>query len=260
YISTGLRTNKFGLDPRNALKALNISKEFRFLKVNGLHIHIGSQIESIEPFVKVANFLKDFVRKARKIVADIEFADLGGGFGINYRENRKKTGSFSFNFDELSRILNTAVKELDVKLIIEPGRAITGNSGIFITRVLYVKQNFEKKFIIVDGGMSHLIRPSLYSAFHEIKPLINYEASEDTYDIVGPICESGDFLGKDRRLPEPKPGDYLAVFDTGAYGYSLSSNYNLQFKPPEIIVEGNSFFVSRRRENYRDLLHLFQPQ
>jgi len=248
YIATGKGETKFGLDFETVHKIFNSRWRYPNLNLVGVHIHIGSQILNAEPFEsaikKTLEFLKTFN-------IEVEYLNIGGGLGIVYSmENPQTAKAFAGSILPLLR-------KSKLKLILEPGRFISGNSGILVTRVLYNKRTPRKKFVIVDGAMSDLIRPSLYEAYHKIVPVSMREDFSDTAektDVVGPICESGDFLGKDRLMPHLRHGDLLAVMGSGAYGFTMSSNYNSRPRSSEVMVKGNKFYVIRRPEKYSDLV------
>jgi len=248
YIATGKGETKFGLDFETVHKIFNARWRYPNLNINGVHIHIGSQIEDGSPFEKAIRKVLDFLKTHR---IDADYFNIGGGLGIIYSiENPQTAKSFAMKVMPL-------LKRSRLKIILEPGRFISGNSGILVTRVLYAKRTPRKKFLIVDSGMSDLIRPSLYEAYHKIVPVSVAQNSSETAektDVVGPICESGDFLGKDRLLPGLTRGDLLAVMGAGAYGFTMSSNYNSRTRPSEVMVIGDDFYVVRRQETYKDLV------
>lgn len=248
YIATGKGETKFGLDFDTAHKIFNMRWKYPNLNINGVHVHIGSQILDAKPFEDAIEKVLEFL-KARKI--DVEYFNIGGGLGIIYSiENPQTAKSFA------KRVI-PLLKKSRLKIILEPGRFISGNSGVLVTRVIYTKRTPRKKFVIVDSGMSDLIRPSLYEAYHKIVPVKVAENSSETcekVDIVGPICESGDFLGKDRLLPQVFKNDLLAVMGAGAYGFTMSSNYNARPRPAEVMVIRKDFYIIRKHETYRDLV------
>ncbi|MCM8761374.1 MAG: diaminopimelate decarboxylase [Candidatus Omnitrophica bacterium] len=248
YITTGKGETKFGLDFETAHKIFNMRWRYPNLRIKGVHIHIGSQITDALPFQEAIRKVIDFLNSKR---IEIEYFNIGGGLGIIYSvENPQTAKSFA-------RKIIPLIKKMGVKVILEPGRFISGNSGILVTRVIYTKRTPRKKFVIVDGGMSDLIRPSLYEAYHKIVPVKVPHNSSDTaerVDVVGPICESGDFLGKDRLMPQVGRGDLLAVMGAGAYGFVMSSNYNSRPRPSEVMAMGKKFYIVRRHETYKDLV------
>ena len=247
FISTGKITNKFGIDFNNAYKILLLRNKFRNVKICGLHIHIGSQITESAPFVAAIKKVTDFIKKLESKSIKLEYLNIGGGLGIVYANETPQTAQVYAN--EVTPFL----KKTGLKIIMEPGRFIVGNAGILVTKVLYIKNTPKKKFIIVDGGMNDLIRPALYGAYHNILPLRKISKTEKV-DVVGPICESGDFLAKERLIAKVKEGDYLAVMSTGAYGFSMSSNYNSRLRAAEVMVMNNNVSVIRKRETYEDLI------
>ncbi len=249
YITTGKLTNKFGVDFSTAEDIFTLEGKFKHVKICGVHIHIGSQIIDGSAFVEAIGKVIVFISKLKTRGINIEYLNIGGGLGIIYQNENPQTA------DEFSRKVLPMLKSSGTKIIMEPGRFIIGSAAILAVKVLYVKKTPLKNFIIVDGGMNDLIRPSLYDAHHEIV-LLNAKHSAKTMkvDVVGPICESGDFFAKGRDLPEVKQGDYLAVMCTGAYGFSMSSNYNSRCRSAEILVKGNQAKVIRKRETWKDLI------
>ncbi len=246
HITTGGKTTKFGIDLLAAENIFDNSNRYRHLNIIGLHLHIGSQIEVAAPYIKAIKKVIAFIKDAR---IDVKTLNIGGGLGIIYSKEKPQTA------EEFADAVIPLLRQSGLRIILEPGRFIAGNSGILVTSVLYVKKTPSKRFIIVDAGMNDLIRPSLYEAYHEILPLLKRPgAPTETVDIVGPICESGDFLAKDRRLQEMRQGDILAVMSAGAYGFSMASNYNARPRPPEVMVINGRFYVIRRGERYEDLI------
>lgn len=250
YVTTGKRGTKFGLDFGTARIIFARQSEFPNLRLNGVHVHIGSQILSYSPFVRAFRKLLDFVRLLERNGRRIRFIDFGGGLGIIYGKERPQTAQ-----DFARRVLPLVrqFKSARYRIIFEPGRFIAGNSGIFVTKVIYVKKSNAKNFVIVDGGMNDLVRPALYGSYHEVVPLRRMGGKKILADVVGPVCESGDFFALDRALVEPKAGDYISFFGAGAYGFSMSSNYNARPRAAEVMVRGKKFEVVRRREVYSDL-------
>lgn len=248
YITTGKLTNKFGIDFRSAYQILMVRKALSRVRISGLHIHIGSQITQSAPFVAAITKMVTFIQGLRKKGIRLEFLNIGGGLGIVYNQEAPQTAvTFA------SKVI-PLLKRTGLKIILEPGRFIVGNAGVLVTRVLYLKSGPRKKFVIVDAGMNDLIRPSLYGAYHQILSLKKGPSVQEKVDVVGPICESGDFFAKERRLPRVKKGEYLAVMSAGAYGFSMASNYNSRRRPQEILVAGNKPFVIRKRESEEDLI------
>jgi diaminopimelate decarboxylase len=249
YISTGLKENKFGIPIEQALEHYQTAKNLSHVEVVGIHQHIGSQITEIQPFVDAIEKLVSFVKDLRSAGIRIQYINIGGGLGITYKDETPPLPK------ELAKAIQPLLKDCGCTLVLEPGRAIVGNAGVLVTSVLYHKESGEKRFLIVDAGMNDLIRPSLYEAYHEIKPVIEPASSHKAvYDVVGPICESGDYLAKDREMPEVQPGELLAVMSAGAYGFSMSSNYNSRVRVAEVMVKGKEYFVVRERETYNDLI------
>lgn len=251
YISTGLKKNKFGFDIRSALQEYRVARQLPHLEIMGIHIHIGSQIVEIAPFRDAFDRVISFIAELKREGIAIRYLDLGGGLGIPYKDEEPPTPK------DLAQALSSVASSLDCTFVLEPGRVIVGNAGILVTRVLYHKSTPEKHFLIVDAGMNDLIRPSLYGSYHGIQPVIRKGSSQPSSiiaDVVGPICESGDFLAKDRRLPEVAPGELLAVMTAGAYGFTMSSNYNARPRVAEVLVKGSEYRVIRQRETYADLV------
>jgi diaminopimelate decarboxylase len=216
----------------------------------GVHAHIGSQITQVTPFQASLAKLVPLVQALRQEGFKIQYLDIGGGLGIRYHEEGPPAPS------EYASALRPLLGALDCTIVMEPGRLLVGNAGLLLTRILYEKTNQEKKFLVVDGGMNDLIRPSLYDAYHAIVPIVPraHSQPESAVDVVGPICESGDFLAKDRCLPACQPGDLLAVLSAGAYGFAMASNYNARPRVPEVMVHGGQFAVVRARERFEDLI------
>lgn len=248
YISTGLRKNKFGISFKEALKVYERASGLRNIEVCGIDCHIGSQLTSLSPFVDSLRRLKELIWELKKKGIHIKYLDLGGGLGIRYNDENPP------HPDEYASAIIKEIDDMDLTIILEPGRIIMGNSGILITKVLYTKENEGKFFIIVDAAMNDLIRPSLYGSYHRIQPVVEKERDKIVADVVGPVCESGDFFAREREIPRMERGELLAIMSAGAYGFSMSSNYNSRRKVAEILVYGNRFFVIRKRETYRDLV------
>ncbi|MBU1727265.1 MAG: diaminopimelate decarboxylase [Candidatus Omnitrophica bacterium] len=260
YITTGKLTNKFGIDFKSALQILLMRKAFSNVKICGLHIHIGSQITEGEPYVAAISKVSDFIGKLKKKGIYLEFLNIGGGLGIVYNNETPQTA------EKFACKVLPLLKRTGLRIILEPGRFIIGNSGILATKVLYVKSTPKKKFVIVDAGMNDLIRPSLYEAYHQILPLRvtshpltslgvgKIRSPQEKVDVVGPICESGDFFAKERKMSPIKEGEYLAVMSAGAYGFSMSSNYNSRRRAAELLVADDKVFLIRKRESPEDLV------
>jgi len=253
YISTGLHKHKFGVPIAEARALYARAAKAQFLKVAGVSVHIGSQITDVSPFEETATRVADLVRNLRADGHTIDYVDTGGGLGIPYHEPGLE---FDKYVTQYAKAITTPLRDLNLHLLLEPGRAIVGPAGILLTTVLYKKENEGKSFLVVDAGMNDLIRPSLYGAHHEIVPVVQSDdvaLKTNTVDVVGPVCESGDFFARDRKLPEVEEGDLLAILDAGAYGMSLASNYNTRPRPAEVLVNSKSAKVIRRREKIRDL-------
>ncbi|MGB6941823.1 MAG: diaminopimelate decarboxylase [Bryobacteraceae bacterium] len=249
YISTGLRDHKFGIDIADAEAVYERARTFENLLLEGVSCHIGSQITDVAPLLEVFDKMIALVERLRARGLSIRSLDLGGGLGVAYKPS-DKTPSICEFIQAMCR--RTAGHGLEI--LIEPGRSIVAEAGVLLTRVLYRKSNGDRQFVIVDAAMNDLIRPALYQSHHEIIPLRRNEASTITADVVGPVCESGDFLARAREMPNVLPGDLLAVCTAGAYGFVASSNYNARPRPPEILVEGDRYRVIRQREKYDDLI------
>jgi len=250
YISTGLRQSKFGVPIQEARELYHSMRALPYLDPVGVHAHIGSQITQVAPFQASVAKLVPLVHALRQDGFNIQYLDIGGGIGIRYKDEGPPAPT------EYANTLRPLLGALACTVLMEPGRFLVGNAGSLVTRVLYEKANQDKKFLVVDGGMNDLIRPSLYNAYHTILPVVQRANGhpEVTLDVVGPICESGDFLAKDRSLPACQPGDLLAVLSAGAYGFAMASNYNARPRVPEVMVNGDQFAVVRARETYEDLI------
>jgi diaminopimelate decarboxylase len=251
YISTGLHKHKFGVPISLARELYAKISKSKYLQAAGVSVHIGSQIRDFSSFNAAMERVAALVRQLREAGHDIQYVDAGGGMGINYRDGSEDFASLAADY---AKAVSSPLQGLGVKLLLEPGRAVVGPAGVLLTRVIYRKTNGDKKFVIVDGAMNDLIRPSLYQAQHQIVPVASANAQSETVDVVGPICESGDFFARDRELPVTQEGDLLAILDAGAYGMVLASNYNTRPRPAEILVNGKSAKVIRRRETAADLM------
>ncbi|MCE5336248.1 MAG: diaminopimelate decarboxylase [Desulfobacteraceae bacterium] len=248
YISTGMNKNKFGIAIDTALKAYEQARALSNIEILGVDCHIGSQLTEVTPFVDALKRLRTLIGKLRKIGVAIRFLDLGGGLGIVYdQESPPQPREYA------DAILRELV-DIDCTLIFEPGRVIVGNAGILAVKVLYTKRTQTKNFVITDGGMNDLVRPSLYGSYHYIQTVMKSQRNTEIVDVVGPICESGDFLARDRGMPLPTAGEYLAVMSAGAYGFTMSSNYNSRPRAPEVLVNGSEYHLIRRRETWEDLV------
>lgn len=248
YITTGKAENKFGLDLARARAAYRKAVAMRRVRPVAVQMHIGSQIVETGPYVEALRKVLPLVRELLRAGVPLECLDIGGGLGIIYRDETPATA------DRFAAAVLPEIKGLGLKLVLEPGRFIAGNSGVLLTRVLYLKKGAARDFVIVDAAMNDLIRPSLYGAYHEILPVRKGRGREITADVVGPVCESGDFLAKDRAMREPRPDDLLAVMGAGAYGFSMSSNYNSRPRAAEVLVSGSRAWLVREREGYEDLV------
>jgi diaminopimelate decarboxylase len=253
YISTGLRKHKFGVPIGGARSLYAKASGARYLKVAGVSVHIGSQITEVAPFAEAVARVADLVRELRADGHKVDYLDTGGGLGIAYQAPEFRFAEYVAGY---ARAVTHPLRGLNVHLLLEPGRAIVGPAGVLLTSVLYKKENDGKRFLVVDAAMNDLIRPALYGAYHEIVPVVRSKdmwAEKEIVDVVGPVCESGDFFARDRELPYVEEGDLLAILDTGAYGMVLASNYNTRPRPAEILVHGKSVKVIRRREKVREL-------
>lgn len=247
YISTGLNENKFGVDIQTGKRMYIYAKNSQFLEPIGVHFHIGSQLTDLVPIAEAAGIVAELVRELKALEIDIKFFDIGGGLGIRYNDEQE------ISLYEYTQAVLSKLYALDITIICEPGRYIVGNSGVLVTSVLYEKFNRQKRFIVVDAAMNDLLRPSLYNAFHGVE-LFGRSGKESACDIVGPICESGDFLAKNIKLPLCESGDIIVIKSAGAYGFSMSSNYNTRSRCAEVAVCGTEHRLIRRRESFDDLV------
>ncbi len=247
YISTGLAKNKFGIPIETALDVYRQADGLSHINTVGVSCHIGSQLTDVSPFVESLQKVKGFVTALRDTGLDIKYIDLGGGLGITYDEETPPEPAV------YAKALEEELGDIGCTLILEPGRVIVGNAGILVTKVLYTKQG-GKKFTIVDAGMNDLTRPSLYGAYHKILPVVDYGQGVETGDVVGPICETGDFLAKEQEVPVSKSADLLAVMSAGAYGFTMSSNYNSRPRVAEVLVDGDKVHIIRKRETLEMLI------
>ncbi len=250
YISTGLHENKFGVDMDTAKRMYITAKNSSNLDPVGIHFHIGSQLTELEPIKEASEIVADMVRSLAAIDIDLKFFDVGGGLGVRYNDETTIEP-----YDYAQAILGT-LKGLDLTIVCEPGRFLTANAGYFLTKVLYEKVNGEKRFVVVDGAMNDLIRPSLYNAFHKVEVVGKKEENKTPADIVGPVCESGDFLAKEYPLPPLEHGDLLVLHSAGAYGFGMGSNYNTRGRSAEVVIENGKDRLVRKRENFEDLIAL----
>jgi diaminopimelate decarboxylase len=254
YISTGMKKAKFGVDIKRSLETYKKAMALRHIDVVGVDCHIGSQLTSVTPFVDALAKVREYLDRVlagemKKEGAQIRYLDLGGGLGINYHD---ETPPLPHDY---AKAIIDGLQGVDITLILEPGRVIVGNAGILLTEVQYIKETDTKKFVIVDAGMNDLIRPALYGSYQAIQPVMESKAEKIVADVVGPICESGDFLAKDREIARPRRNDLLAVMSAGAYGFTMASNYNSHPKPPEVLVDGDRYHIVRKRETLEDLIN-----
>ncbi len=248
YMATGLKKSKFGIPQSMAVDLYTKAAALKNIEVMGIDAHIGSQLTDITPFREAAERLANLVGDIRSKGIGIRFIDIGGGLGINYEDE------FPPDPSEWARMIVPVLNETGCSLIIEPGRSIVGNAGVLLARVLYIKDNGDKTFVITDAAMNDLMRPTLYGSHHTIMPVVRSSAERRVVDIVGPVCESGDFLAKDREIPLPRKGDILAVMSAGAYGMTMSSNYNSRPRAAEVMVSGKDAHSISRRETYEDMI------
>jgi len=248
YISTGMKKNKFGVDSRTAFEGYRAASLLANVDVVGIDCHIGSQITEVQPFGDALKSLISLIEDLRAAGITIRYLDMGGGLGITYADESPPHPG------EYARVIVDAVKERSLKLILEPGRVIVGNAGVLVAKVLYRKSGPAKNFVITDTGMNDLIRPTLYQAYHAIEPVVKTEDAPIVADVVGPICESGDFMAQDRQVPDARRGDLLAVMSAGAYGFVMSSNYCSRPRVAEVMVRDDKFHVVKARQTYEDLI------
>ncbi|MEK7306793.1 MAG: diaminopimelate decarboxylase, partial [Nitrospirota bacterium] len=248
YISTGLKKHKFGISIDRAMDEYKTASLLKNIDLVGVHKHIGSQMTEIEPFIDALKSIFFLAAGLKRSGIDIKYIDVGGGLGITYNDEEPPHPK------DLAEAIMPLIKDLGCEVILEPGRIIAGNAGILVSKVLYIKEGEGKRFIIVDAGMNDLIRPSLYEAYHEILPVVKDGRRKVVADIVGPICESSDFLAREREVNEFCPDELLAVMSAGAYGFTMSSNYNSRRRIPEVLVKGDRHYIVRTRERYEDLI------
>ncbi len=248
YISTGLKENKFGINVEKSLETYLLASKLKNLDIKGISCHIGSQLTKISPFIDALDRLKKLFGHLKAAGLKIRYLDLGGGLGITYDEESPPHPS------EYADAIIGASRDLSCTFILEPGRVIVGNAGILVTKVLYTKANEDKNFIIVDAGMNDLLRPSLYKSYHHVQPVQKTKRKEIIADVVGPICESGDYLARERRLQRFERDDLMAVMSAGAYGFTMASNYNSRPRAAEVLVMGDKFHIIRKREEYGELI------
>jgi len=248
YISTGLKNSKFGIPIEKVADEYAYARDLDNVQPVGVHCHIGSQIADVEPFKEAAEKMVSLTKSLKKDGINIEYLDMGGGLGISYDNEKPPTP------DTYADVIKNAMKGTDLKLILEPGRNIAGNAGALVTKVVYTKLGAGGHFTVADAAMNDLSRPSLYGSYHEILPVDEHDSEKRESSLVGPICESGDFLAKDRLLPDVRQDDLIAVMSAGAYGFTMSSNYNTRPRVPEILVDNNKYYIIRRRETLQDLV------
>ncbi len=249
YIETGSKTSKFGLDKESVSKISELSKNNEYINIKAVACHIGSQISDENLILKSLIYIKEIADQLNGEGHELNYLDIGGGLGIQYKDEEKGDPKI------LMSEVKTLLKETDYQIIVEPGRSIVGTSGILLTKVEYIKEAGEKKFAIIDAGMNDLIRPSLYEAWHKVREVEERNVESETYDLAGPVCETGDILARDRSL-KIQPNDYLVFMDVGAYGSVMSSNYNSRLKPAELLVSKDVVKVIKRKENFEDLIAL----
>jgi diaminopimelate decarboxylase len=248
YISTGLEKSKFGIDTETAVKGYKVASKLENIDIVGIDCHIGSQITEAKPFKEALDSLKNLINELKQLGIEIQYLDMGGGVGITYDDESP------LHPREYAKAIVKSLEGTHLHLILEPGRVIVGNAGILVTKVLFRKSGKNKEFVIADAGMNDLMRPTLYNAFHAIEPVVTTEDPPIMADVVGPICETGDFLAVDRKIPDVKQGDLLAVMSAGAYGFTMSSNYCSRPRVAEVMVKDDRFYVVKDRQNYEDLV------
>jgi diaminopimelate decarboxylase len=250
YISTGLAENKFGIDKANAERIFKLSKELKNVTFTGIDMHIGSQITSVEPFVEAVRKMSEFYFYLKDNGIKLDHFDIGGGMGVKYNNEEV------FTIKELADVLIPELKRLNCKIMFEPGRYLTANGGIMVTKVLYTKCSQLKNFIITDAAVNDLLRPSFYGAYHHIQPVdLKNDRKDISADIVGPVCETGDFLARNRNISNVKRDEFLAVLSAGSYGMVMSSNYNARRRAPEVMTDRKEFKVVRSRETFDHLIY-----
>ncbi|MCL0083884.1 diaminopimelate decarboxylase, partial [Thermodesulfovibrionales bacterium] len=248
YISTGLSKHKFGMSIENVLEYFKLAKSLKNIKIIGIHKHLGSQISKISPFVDALKEVLILLDELTEQGFKVDYLNIGGGLGITYKDETPPDPA------QLARNILPLLKHRKLTLLLEPGRTIAGNAGILVTKTLYFKRGPEKEFVIVDAGMNDLLRPALYGSYHHIQPVLNDHREKMIADIVGPVCESGDFFAKKRSIPRVKKGECLAIMSAGAYGFAMASNYNSRPRAAEVMVKGKEYALIRERETYSDLI------
>lgn len=251
YISTGMKKSKFGVDISTAKKEYEYARKLENIEVVGIHCHIGSQILDTSPYIEAVEKVLELYNYLVKEGFEIKYVDIGGGLGIKYKLEQS-----NLEPQDLADAIKPYIRELRSQLILEPGRSIVGNSGILVTQVQFLKDKGHKHFVIVDAGMNDLIRPAIYDAYHHIVPVTKKDSKYIKCDVVGPICETGDFLALDREIEQVERGEYLALLSAGAYGFAMSSQYNVRPRACEVLVERGSYRVIRRRESYESILNM----
>ncbi len=249
YISTGLKNSKFGISFESAPEVYKEAAGLDGIEVVGIQTHIGSQILEVSPFLEATKKLVDLAEKLKGEGISIKYIDIGGGLGISYGAEENTPHP-----KEYAEVVKKEIEGLPYTLVLEPGRSIVAGTGILVTKVLYVKEGASKKFVVVDAAMNDLIRPAFYDSYHEILPADEKFGGEEIVDVVGPVCESGDFFARDRAIPGVERGELLVILTTGAYGFVMASNYNARPRVPEVLVAGEDFTVVRERESYEDLI------
>ena len=244
YISTGLAENKFGIDETLAMQIFTEANKLTNIKLLGIDMHIGSQITKIQPFVDAISKLVSIVEKLKEVNINLTHIDVGGGLGVKYNDEK------TFTVDEFAKAIIPVLSKTKCEIFFEPGRFLTANGGALISKVLYTKKNLAKNFLVVDAAMTDLLRPSIYGAYHHIQPLKLKDPKDIIVDVVGPVCESGDFLAKNRNISACEKNDLIAVMSAGAYGMVMASNYNARRKPAEVLVDGDTFRIIRERETF----------
>jgi len=261
YITTGMKENKFGIDSKDIIDVFQTANRLPNIDIIGIHSHIGSQITEVQPYIDSVKYLGELIDKVEKMGLNIRYLNFGGGFGVRYKNvlthryipTEPDEISYYASLGEHVESVIKLLSKFNKKLIIEPGRSLVANAGILAGKILYTKQGELKKFIITDTGMNDLMRPCLYQAYHQVVPTVLKDTGYETVDIVGPVCETSDFLATRRSIQKLERGDMFAVLTTGAYGYSLSSNYNARLRPAEVLVDGNKHQLIREREKVEEL-------
>ncbi len=261
YITTGMKENKFGIDSKDIMQVFQIANRLPNIDVIGIHSHIGSQITEVNPYIQAVTYLGELIAKVEAMGINIRYLNFGGGFGVKYKNilthryiptEEDDTENYASLGDHVESVVKL-LSQYNKKLVIEPGRSLVANAGLLAGKVLFTKQGEVKKFIITDTGMNDLMRPCLYQAYHQVVPLTLKDTGYETVDVVGPVCETSDFLATKRSIQKMERGDKFAVMTTGAYGYSLSSNYNARLRPAEVLVDGDKYYLIREREKVEEL-------